>query len=63
MDAIVDHNRAMEELSNPRPSRYRRADVREGLQQIDVIEDRITEPFGIAGEVSPRVGQDVLKLR
>jgi hypothetical protein len=63
VDAIVDHNRTVQELSNPRSSRYRRADVRKGPQQIDVIQDRITEAFGIAGKANPRIGQDVLKLR
>ena len=63
VDPIVDQDRSMDELTDAGPSVHGAAYVRETRQQIEVVQDGVAEPFGGGWEISPRVGQDFLKIR
>jgi hypothetical protein len=45
------------------PSVHRPADVRESPQQLDVIQDGVSEPFGGGRKIGPGIGQNFLKIR
>ena len=63
VDSIVDRYRGVHELANAEPSFDGASNVRKALQQLEVIQDGIAEPFGCHWKVGPRVGQDLLEVR
>jgi len=54
VQTVVDVKRRVEKPSDVRMSFYGSADVREGLEQIDVVEKIIGELFGCIGMVLSR---------
>jgi hypothetical protein len=46
IDSIIDEDGSVHEYTDMTPPVHRAADVREALQQIDVVQDSLTESFG-----------------
>ena len=63
VDAVVDHDRGVDQLPDARPAEDRTADVREAAQQLKMIEDCAAEPFGGLREGGPGVFDDLLEIR
>lgn len=60
--AIVDQNRGMDELANPRPASNWTAEVGERPQQRNMVEQCVAETFGSRWELQPGVFNNLLEV-
>jgi hypothetical protein len=62
LDAVVDQDWCMHELTDARTASHRTADVRKVSQETDVVENSVAEPLRGRREVDPGVIEDVLEI-
>jgi hypothetical protein len=60
MDAVINPNRRMEQFANSRRPRYTRAETREILKMLDVIQESGSKMFGCCDVISADVVENGL---
>jgi len=63
VNTVVNQYRRVNQLANTATSSHWGSNVGKALQQIDVIQDCVTESLRILGKGSPGVREDFLKIR
>jgi hypothetical protein len=62
-NAVVDQNRSVHHLADTRMTGHGTADVREALQEIQVVQNGIAKMLRGCGKVCLRIGEDFLEIR
>jgi hypothetical protein len=61
--AVKDQDRGMHQLAHAGTPLYRATDVGETFEELNMVQYGVAESLGGRGEVSPGIGEDVLKIR
>ena len=62
LNLVVDENRRMDKLANTWAAGHWAANIREGSQNIEVVEEGVAKAFGCGRKVGPGILDDGLEL-